>query len=64
MSFWLAISGRNAAMKFSPLANMKVARITQVMPSATSPRPTKPSSAVNSTQPMVVKARNLFLCAP
>ena len=63
MSFCAAISGRNAATKFSPAENMKAEAITNVMASATSPGPARASSPVNSTQPAVVTARKRFLPA-
>ena len=58
-----AISGRKAAIRFSPVPKKKLARITRKIASHKSPGPTKESSKVKNIQPIEVKNSRRFLAA-
>ena len=57
------ISGRKAAIRFSPVAKVRFESTTRVMASQTSPGPVSASRAVPRIQPMVVTSRKRFLAA-
>jgi len=63
MAFASASSGRNAAIRFSPVAKKKLETMTQAMVSASVCGEANTSSAVNTTQPAVAASSRRFFAA-
>ncbi len=57
------ISGKNAAIKFSPLENIKLETMINPIATQMSPGPTVARSPVKITQPIVVNPKNNFFRA-